>query len=867
LYLVFKPSQLAVFIPTSQGRHKMKRIVALILVVLVPFGCVTAPSPEETNVEELMDRFVNGLKEKHIDVLMSTYWPDAEMVLMLPDGQELHFDGIEQIRSHQLEGFRDPSIPAIEFSKPEGEIRGSSATYRILMQVPGARSLNHFDLTRRDGEWRIIRQFAEVSLSEQAEGGEIRVISESQTWADGNGNGVLEPPEFEQLKRAMLALMREPHFVKNPLDAMFDWNGDGYINRLEQQSASVVLIDEQLRRLPMIDPDMARFFNLDGDNYLQYYETNFVHNVVVWNNVWPEFTDRIDEDSNGEVDQGEIDAYIDRLCRILARLPLNPEDAAMYRWKGKQALLDWTDLNGDGKIDWQERLDLGARVMDLVDAYELPCPIISSVADYFDRNRNGTIEAGEVDTMRQVLVTEQLDMLFNFEIYFPHSMLVEVLDLNENGRFDQAEKSMLLDLFFSTPGSEQRVASSPLEKRIDRSLTEDGVLDGGEHHHFESVVLGALAIAWLHRPEEERAASEGAAVHSPLDELADLNGNGFVDQSEDRQRAEGLGSPHPVRSPFDRRIDFNGNGEVETFEIAKARRIAEPMEEQAEGVYPVRTATDDLLDLNQDGQLDQAEMDRVLRFLAGEVNLLDRRAKLYRMFDLDEDGIVLEAELVKGIDLYLLPRPVNPQEPFDGLQDKNRDGFVEPEEVGIAAGVTASGDIPTIPQRLEQMEWIVARDSKITAEAEKQRLERYESEFYMKLGRIQDQKLAVVGINSRTKRVDEETSSGVMIFIENAFVNVGKVRVVDRENIAKIVKEYEFQGSDLTDESTAVEIGKLSGADIIVIGSISSVGEIFYLNIKLISVETAEIIGSSIADAINAKEFYEMCNEAVFKLF
>ncbi|MBA7626250.1 hypothetical protein ES703_33695 [subsurface metagenome] len=90
---------------------------------------------------------------------------------------------------------------------------------------------------------------------------------------------------------------------------------------------------------------------------------------------------------------------------------------------------------------------------------------------------------------------------------------------------------------------------------------------------------------------------------------------------------------------------------------------------------------------------------------------------------------------------------------------------------------------------------------------------------------------------------------------------------MDRQNIAKILKEYEFQQSDLTDESTAVEIGKLSGADIIVIGSISYVGKLYYLNIKLISVETAEIIGSSIANAADATEFYEMCNEAVFKLF
>ncbi len=222
---------------------------------------------------------------------------------------------------------------------------------------------------------------------------------------------------------------------------------------------------------------------------------------------------------------------------------------------------------------------------------------------------------------------------------------------------------------------------------------------------------------------------------------------------------------------------------------------------------------------------------------------------------------------MKGIDLYLLPRPVNPREPFDSQQDRNRDGFVDPVEIGIAAGVSGLGDIPAFPERLERMELEIARESETTVEEQQEGRETYESEFSIKLGRIQDQKLAVVGITSRTRTIEEETAAGVMVFIENAFVNVGKVRVVDRENIAKIVKEYEFQGSDLTDESTAVEIGKLSGADIIVIGSISYVGEIYYLNIKLISVETAEIIGSSIADAVSAKEFYEMCNDAVFKLF
>jgi hypothetical protein len=844
----------------------MKKIIFLILTVLVPLACITAPPSKVPEIDELMELWITGLREENIDVLMSTYWPDAELVMVQPDGREQHFHGHDEIERFQLEGFHQPgSFRDLNFSKPEGEIRGNSATYHVHVEAPGVRLVNHFELIRRDGQWRIIHQILEPLPPEYVEGGEIPVISELQAWADGNGNGVLEPPEIEVLGRAIERLVRQPHFVENSLDEMFDWNGDGYIDGLEQRTAGRIVIDEQLRRLPLLDPGMVQLFDIAEDGYLQFWETHFVYSVVVWNHVWPVFADRIDENHDGQVDQREIDEYIGRVYDVIMRLPLNPEDAAMYRWRGKQALFDWADLNRDGEIDGVELLDLGARVTELADVDELPYPLNSSLADYFDRTRDGSIGEAEVDTMRQVLVAEQLNLLFDLDVFFKERPLMEVLDLNGNGRFDQSERSMLLELFFSEPGAEERRTSTALEKSIDPN--KDGLLESGEHHNFETVVLGALAIAWLQSPEEELAPAEGWVVRSPLDELADLNGDGFVDQIEDRQMAEGLGSPHPVRTSFDRRIDFNGNGEVETFEIVRARRAGERIEKEEEGVYEVRTIMDDHLDLNEDGRVDELEMDRILNFLRGEMDVLDHRSKLYRLFDLNDDGKISEAELVKGIDLYLLPRPVDPEEPFDNQQDRDRDDFVDPGEIGIAAGVSTHGDIPTIPERLERMEWEVAQRLETTVEDEQQRQERYESEFYKKLGRIQDKKLAVVGITSRTKNIDEETASGVMVFIENAFVNVGKVRVVDRENITKIVKEYEFQQSDLTDESTAVEIGKLSGADIIVIGSISYVGEIFYLNIKIISVETAEIIGSSIADAINAKEFYEMCNEAVFKLF
>jgi Ca2+-binding EF-hand superfamily protein len=444
----------------------------------------------------------------------------------------------------------------------------------------------------------------------------------------------------------------------------------------------------------------------------------------------------------------------------------------------------------------------------------------------------------------------------------------QFIDLNRDGRIDGEEIAMIVEVIFGQEPffivREEYEVPEPLLERIDRNGDGRVTWDREMEPLVEGEIFFHGAYAWLEIPAEEQQAWPVASV---LDELSDLNGDGFVDPEEDAMAREALEGPHRVRSEFDRRIDFNGDGEVAAVEIMRARRAGE-MREAPEEVelrsLSITTRIDALFDLNGDGRVDEEEIERIVRaFLQPEQSRFPSR--WMDILDLNNDGRVEREELIHSRERFLRAHPVDPDSRLDRELDRNRDGFVAPEEIGIAAGYTEGRRIPSFDERLEQLGWReeqLAESGAATTEKP-----RYESEYYKKLGQIQDKKLAVVGINSGTKNVNEETASGVMVFIENAFVNVGKVRVVDRQNITKIVKEYEFQQSDLTDEGTAVEIGKLSGADIIVIGTISYVGDSYYLNIKLISVETAEIIGSSIAGAMTANEFYEMCNEAVYKLF
>ncbi len=66
--------------------------------------------------------------------------------------------------------------------------------------------------------------------------------------------------------------------------------------------------------------------------------------------------------------------------------------------------------------------------------------------------------------------------------------------------------------------------------------------------------------------------------------------------------------------------------------------------------------------------------------------------------------------------------------------------------------------------------------------------------------------------------------------------------LVERENLQKVLRELEFQLSDLADESKAARLGKMLGAEVLVMGKVYPVKENYEIFVKLVRVETAEIL-------------------------
>ncbi len=502
-----------------------------------------------------------------------------------------------------------------------------------------------------------------------------------------------------------------------------------------------------------------------------------------------------------------------------------------------------SDSDGNGYLNADEHHNLIEMTSQF---YEGTHTVSSAVDKFFDRDDDGFINGEELFQAAHSQFV--LGAMFIQELWPGNEVLPLEWDLDGNDRVSRDELEQIRD--FMVRGS-----GLPL----DRWFCAD-------------IVSQANTPDALFLPVPREA-------EDLLDKLADGNGNGIIEEEEQDYLLSSLAPAWKSEdlNPLNQATDQDKNGivsDTETMIIMYQSAIGRGASE--EGVKPpfeVRSPTDEMLDINGDKVIGRDEIEIVVEMLAGRPELIDELSlALQNLIDRNQDGRYSRSEIDEGKARLIFPRPVEPDSNLDIESDVNRDGFIDPNELGITAGMTNKGAVPPFEDRI----MIVQHRVEMVPEQEEPAVDATPqpttgsadgSEYYRKLGTIQDTKLAVVSLDIGTEQVDDDTAKGLIMFVENAFVNVGEVKVVDRAHIEQISEEAQFQLSGLIDEETAVEIGKLSGADIIVVGSINRVGDLFYLNIKLIAVETGQIIGSSIAQAHADSEFLEMANQAVYKLF
>ena len=74
-----------------------------------------------------------------------------------------------------------------------------------------------------------------------------------------------------------------------------------------------------------------------------------------------------------------------------------------------------------------------------------------------------------------------------------------------------------------------------------------------------------------------------------------------------------------------------------------------------------------------------------------------------------------------------------------------------------------------------------------------------------------------------------------------------KMYLLDREDLDKVLKEHELNLSGLVKPSEAIRVGQLTGAKVLITGSVLQVDSKLYLVAKIIGTETTRVVGASVS--------------------
>jgi len=102
----------------------------------------------------------------------------------------------------------------------------------------------------------------------------------------------------------------------------------------------------------------------------------------------------------------------------------------------------------------------------------------------------------------------------------------------------------------------------------------------------------------------------------------------------------------------------------------------------------------------------------------------------------------------------------------------------------------------------------------------------------------QDKKVAVF---DPAGNADNAVKEIIREMISSVVVNTNGYEVLERQLINRVLEEHRLQIGGLVDDSQVVEMGKLMGANVAFVTSVTGLGSNFFISVKMIDVQTARI--------------------------
>ncbi len=94
-----------------------------------------------------------------------------------------------------------------------------------------------------------------------------------------------------------------------------------------------------------------------------------------------------------------------------------------------------------------------------------------------------------------------------------------------------------------------------------------------------------------------------------------------------------------------------------------------------------------------------------------------------------------------------------------------------------------------------------------------------------------------------------------------------RLKVIERSLLEKAIEELKFNTSDLVDPTIAKQVGKVVGADAIVTGTLSDLGDSVKINARVIMVESGEVIGAAGAQIMKDTAIRDMLSKSLNSSF
>lgn len=103
--------------------------------------------------------------------------------------------------------------------------------------------------------------------------------------------------------------------------------------------------------------------------------------------------------------------------------------------------------------------------------------------------------------------------------------------------------------------------------------------------------------------------------------------------------------------------------------------------------------------------------------------------------------------------------------------------------------------------------------------------------------------IAVIHFKTLNQKAQEiELGNLVSEMFTSKLVNSRAFKIIEREQLAKVVKEMEMNQTGFIDASDAVEVGKMLHADAIITGSVALLGNQIQINARIIEIESAFVL-------------------------